>query len=150
MDKTEFSVDDVSLWGWATKKGQEVVLAIKLKRTAFDYILSQAVHSLFSQKIYGSHEVWKIAIDNSNVRLQWDPDHNPQVEALERRAIRLGLRGEVILKYSREWILDIEDITSFVAKQRGYALSGDYENLLNPKENVYILKEDNISAKLGI
>ena len=29
------------------------------------------------------------------VRLQWDPDHSPSYEKLERRAIQLGLKGQV-------------------------------------------------------
>lgn len=33
--------------GWATKEGQERVLAIDIKRTAFDYIIENAVLSTF-------------------------------------------------------------------------------------------------------
>nr|WP_197278809.1 DUF4291 family protein [Pseudanabaena sp. 'Roaring Creek'] len=37
--------------GWGTKEGQEVTLAIRIQRSAFDSILSQAVHS---SKFYGN------------------------------------------------------------------------------------------------
>ena len=30
------------------------------------------------------------------VRLQWDPDHSPTYGKMQRRAIQLGLKGEVI------------------------------------------------------
>src|SRR5262245_23901732 len=33
--------------GWASKEGQEVVLAVRLKRSAFDALLSEAVHSTY-------------------------------------------------------------------------------------------------------
>src|SRR5215471_18514732 len=53
-----FSLDRMSwikpnfLWmmyrcGWGTKEGQEVVLAVWLRRAAFDAILKEAVHSTF-------------------------------------------------------------------------------------------------------
>ena len=32
-------------------------------------------------------------------------------QKLERRAIQLGLRGEILQNYSRDWIIKIEDIT---------------------------------------
>src|SRR5689334_8661914 len=63
--------------GWATKEGQEVVLAVRLKRSAFDEILRQAVHSSFVPEVYGSEDAWRRAVAGSDVRLQWDPDHGP-------------------------------------------------------------------------
>jgi Domain of unknown function (DUF4291) len=63
--------------GWGTKPGQEVVLAIWLKRTAFDAILAEAVHSTYTEAVYGSQQQWKQAGQNPSVRLQWDPDHDP-------------------------------------------------------------------------
>ena len=56
--------------GWATKEGQEVVLAIRLQRSAFDQILSLAVHSSFKPDVYGTRKEWKKAVDESDVRLQ--------------------------------------------------------------------------------
>jgi hypothetical protein len=38
------------------------------------------------------------AVAESNVRLQWNPDHNPKGEKVERRAIQLGRRGDAIAK----------------------------------------------------
>ena len=56
--------------GWATKEGQEVVLAIRLQRSAFDHILSLAIHSSFQPDSYGTRDKWKQAVDESDVRLQ--------------------------------------------------------------------------------
>src|ERR1051326_3671231 len=42
--------------GWGTKEGQEVTLAIRLKRTAFDEILAHAVYSSYIPEIYRSEE----------------------------------------------------------------------------------------------
>ncbi len=136
--------------GWGTKEGQEVVLAIRIQRSSFDRILSLAVHSTFEPDVYETHEKWKRAVDESDVRLQWDPDRDPKGKKVERRAIQLGLRGDVIAKYARDWILDIEDISGFVSKQRIYAMSGNYDRLLMPSENVYPVMNEKISTKLGL
>jgi hypothetical protein len=127
--------------GWASKKDQEHVLAIGLKRQAFDEILEQAVKSSYDPSRYQSLEEWKIAVAASDVRLQWDPDHGPNGEPLARRAIQLGLRGDVLVKYSREWILSIEDITPFVHEQGELAAAGDFESLVTPSESVYPVTE---------
>lgn len=122
--------------GWAMKPGQEGILAIKLKREGFDEIVKQAVHSSFQPDIYADRETWQVAAQNSEVRLQWDPDHDPVGEKLTRKAIQLGLRGEVLQKFNNEWIVEIEDITSFVAEHREFA-NGAFEGLVVPIERVY-------------
>src|SRR5262249_13871606 len=104
--------------GWGVKPDQEVILAVTLRRTAFETILSQAIHSSFVAGVYGSYEQWQERVANSAVRLQWDPDHDPHGAKQERRAIQLGMSGDVLRAYSKEWIIGIEDISAFVAEQR--------------------------------
>lgn len=134
--------------GWATKSGQEVVLAVRLKRVAFDAILAQAVHSSFTANIYASQEDWKEQVKKSDVRLQWDPDHAPCGAQETRRAVQLGLRGDVLRKYARDWVLDIEDISEFVAEQRqNVATLG---KLLVPREDVYPVADASVAARFGI
>jgi hypothetical protein len=156
-----FSLDRMSwvkpnfLWmmyrcGWATKAGQEVVLAVRLRRDAFDAILAQAVHSSFVPEVYASREEWAAAVSRSSVRLQWDPDHDPSGAKQERRAIQLGLRGEVLRRYAREWIVAIEDVTPFVRQQHIRAQARDYANLLTPREEVYPVEDAAVARQLGI
>ncbi|HEY8375030.1 MAG TPA: DUF4291 family protein, partial [Nannocystis sp.] len=134
--------------GWGTKEGQEVVLAVRIQRTAFDAILAAAVHSSYVPEVYGDPETWSRAVKRSDVRLQWDPDHSPSGGKLERRAIQLGLRGPTLAKYAREWIVDIEDISDFVAEQRD-ALTRR-EPLLTPREDVYPVSDAAVAARLGL
>lgn len=122
--------------GWGRKEGQEVTLAVRIQRTAFDEILRLAVPSTYQKQLYASEAEWKQALAQSSVRLQWDPDHDPSGKPLARRAIQLGLRGELLANYAREWIVEIEDISDFVAEQREYA-RGDYARLVVPREQVY-------------
>ena len=56
--------------GWATKENQETILAVSLKRTAFDAILEQAVASAFDPEQHGSRDEWQSTLIASDVRLQ--------------------------------------------------------------------------------
>ncbi len=136
--------------GWGMKEGQEVTLAVRLRRTAFDEILQQAVHSTYVPAVYGSPENWKARLAQSPVRLQWDPDHDPRGDKLERRAIQLGLAEDVLLKYAREWIVSIEDVSGFVAEQRTHADANGFGELLTPHEEVYPINNADVARHLGI
>src|ERR1700690_4462137 len=48
--------------GWGTKPNQEVILAVRIKRLAFDSILSQAVHASFAPEVYGDKAPWQTAL----------------------------------------------------------------------------------------
>ncbi len=136
--------------GWGTKESQEVTLAIRLKREAFDRLLAEAVPSSFGASIHEDFEQWREAVKHSNVRLQWDPDHDPRGENLNRRAIQLGLRGEVAKQYAREWLLEIEDISDLVAEQRSIAMSGDWTNLHTPSERPYMVDDPSVRERLKL
>lgn len=135
---------------WGRKEGQEVTLAIRLKRSAFDEILSQAIHSTYKPEIYGSRESWQQSGARSDVRLQWDPDHAPAGAKQERRAIQLGLRGPVLAKYAQEWLLEIEDISSFVAQQYVHVQKHALDQLQIPEEKVYTITDPATTAHLQI
>lgn len=134
---------------WGTNPGQEVILAVRILRSAFDEILASAVYSKFVPEVYGSEKVWRQAVKSSDVRLQWDPDHHPSGAKLERRAIQLGLRGSVLASYARDWIVNIEDISEFVHQQHQY-LGGDRIQLLTPSETVYPVIDPDVSQRLGL
>ncbi|MDF1660430.1 MAG: DUF4291 domain-containing protein [Planctomycetota bacterium] len=134
--------------GWASKPNQECVLAIRMKRTPFDFILSEAIHSSFISEVYKDREAWKQRLSDSDVRLQWDPDHDPSGEKQTRRAIQLGLRGKTLESYAKDWIVDIEDVSEQVrdlARAKSAA-----EPLLIPKEDVYPVLNDEVVRHLGL
>ncbi|CAL2086890.1 DUF4291 domain-containing protein [Tenacibaculum sp. 190524A05c] len=136
--------------GWATKEGQEVVLAIHLKREAFERYLSQAVYSSFQPDLYKDWEDWQHHVKNSSIRLQWDPDHNPYGGKLERRAIQIGIRNEEIIKYAKEDILEIEDISEFVREQHQFVLAKDLYKLMIPAERPYLSSSDEVNKFLKL
>jgi hypothetical protein len=136
--------------GWASKDGQDVVLAIRLRRAGFDHILGQAVHSGFVPERYESREEWQQRVGASEVRLQWDPDHDPHGGKLERRAIQLGLRGSVLERYAKEWTISIEDISEHCRTQAEHVRARRLDALMTPAERVYPAPSDEVRENLGL
>lgn len=135
--------------GWAQKENQEHILAIRLKMDGFMEILRNATHSTFKPNIYQSTEEWQNQLKTHQVRLQWDPDHSPKGGKLERKAIQLGLKGEMLQQFNNEWILAITDITGFVKKQ--YINMQNSINILEiPIENVLDLDDELLVKRIGI
>lgn len=123
--------------GWASKLNQERVLAIWLPKAAFSDILQQAVASSYKANSSISHEEWKKALNESDVRLQWDPDHDPHGNKLERRAVQLGIRRNALATFLSEQIQKIEDITEFVVNQHQHVKAKRLKDLLVPVETVF-------------
>ncbi len=157
----EFSLSRMSwfkpnfLWmmyrsGWGTKEGQEVTLAVRIKREFFESVLEQAVPSNSDADLYANIEEWKRAVASSSVRLQWDPDHAPSGASVQRRAIQLGLREQMLQEYAREAILEIEDISQFVEEQRRNAQAENYADLLTPLERVYLPAQAEVAIRLKL
>lgn len=123
--------------GWGTKEGQEITLGLRLSLPFFDSILEQAVPSAFDERLCMTHAEWKAMVAESDVRLQWDPDHSPTGAKLDRRAIQLGLRGETLRRFSEEELLEVIDMSPFVEAQRGLTDNAEQHRLLTPSERVY-------------
>lgn len=123
--------------GWGTKENQEHILAIDLKREAFDYIVQNVVISTYDDNIGISHEEWKEQIKTSEIRCQWDPERDLFGNPLDYRSIQLGLRGTAVQKYVNDWIVSIEDITEYVKKLREQKSRGMDINSLLPTERIY-------------
>jgi len=102
--------------GWATKPGQERVLAITITRAGFDWALE---HSCLAD------EASKERKRACPVRVQWDPERDVALQRLEHRAIQVGLGGEAVGRYVDEWITAIEDVTPLAREIAGLVRAGD-------------------------
>jgi hypothetical protein len=136
--------------GWATKDNQEAILAITLPIVHFKTILSQATISSFSNDLFATKENWKNELANTEVRLQWDPDHDPYGNKQERKAIQIGMKGDILQQFCTEWITKIEDITNFVKEQHQYIVSRQLDKLIVPFEEVINLEDSEIEKRIGI
>jgi hypothetical protein len=134
--------------GWGTKEGQEAVLALRLRRSFFDRVLSLAVSSSFAAELYSSQDDWKEALASSLVRLQWDPDHDPEGRPLLRRALQLGLRGGVLEDFGKRELLEVIDMTAFAGEQRMRLSSQGAAGVSMPSERVYVPSDPAIAQKL--
>jgi hypothetical protein len=145
----DFSFDRMSwikpnfLWmmyrsGWGTKPGQEITLGLRIRRPFFDRLLREAVESSFEAALQSTQEDWKRAITDSDVLLQWDPDHAPDGAKLARRAVQLGLRGNALKALATTELIEVIDMSPFVEAQRAQALAGaPWSGLRTPIEHVY-------------
>ena len=136
--------------GWASKPNQERILAIEIGLDKFEIILEQAVYSSFQPDIYSTHDAWQQALEQSEVRLQWDPDHNPAGPKLARRAIQLGMKGDILQSFATDWIVSIEDITPFVLEQGEFVKKGALDRLTVIEEVPVTIKRPAIIQKLKI
>jgi hypothetical protein len=123
---------------WGQSKGQERILAIRLKRSVFDSLLDEAIPSSFNWPFIGTEQEWKLASRCSNVLIQWDPDHLPTGEKCERRAIQIGLRRDALENYGKSQIVEIIDMSEFVAEQRAKAACWQNGELYTPTELEYL------------
>jgi hypothetical protein len=136
--------------GWAEKENQQRVLALWIKKKVLEDILSQAVLSSFDDRYYRDKEEWKSQLDSKDVRLQWDPDHDPYGEKITRRAIQLGLKGEILQEFGKRQIIAIEDITDFVRKQKAHVDNKRLDLLEIPLERVWDKFDNALKGKIGV
>ncbi|VDI03099.1 Hypothetical predicted protein [Mytilus galloprovincialis] len=129
--------------GWASKNNQQRVLAVRISRRGFEKILANAFTVKFQRE-------QKLQTDQISVRLQWDPDHSPTYDKLPRKAIQLGLKGEILKTYGTEWIQSITDITDFVKSQKKVLDREGQKDLMTPKERVYNVLDCNTCSRIDL
>ena len=98
--------------GYASKPGQEFVLAVDITREGFEWALRHAALSSYLPGFHTSHEDWKRSLETKPVRIQWDPERDWRLHLIEGvRAIQIGLSGEAVEHYVNQWTVRIEDVT---------------------------------------
>lgn len=135
--------------GWASKENQECILAITIPLEHFKTILKEATISSFKRDLFESKEKWQTELANTDVRLQWDPDHDPYGNKLNRKAIQIGMKGAMLQKFCNEWITKIEDITPFVKEQYQKLMAKNMAELDVPLEEVIDLNDVVIEKRIG-
>jgi hypothetical protein len=130
--------------GWATKEGQEHVLAIKIKRSGFEWALKNCCLSHFDSNLFIDQEDWKTQLSAAPVRLQWDPEKDIHLQNQKYRSIQIGLRDIAIEHYVNDWIISITDISDKCREIHSLILSGKIQEVeqLLPNEKIYPLPEE--------
>lgn len=82
------------------------------------------------------------------VRVQWDPERSPAIEALPYRSIQIGISGAISEQWAREWIESIEDVTekATALKTAVQVVAWNQEELMRrellPNERKYPVEPD--------
>ncbi len=116
----------------------------------FETILSQATFSSYKKELYVSEEIWRNELESTEVRLQWDPDHDPFGLKETRKAMQIGMKGEVLKKFCTVWLLKVEDITDFVKAEYKKVLVKNIDDLNVPFEELIILEDEVIEKRIGV
>lgn len=110
--------------GWASKPGQERVLAVRMTRAGWEEALGQATLTTFAPEVYNTFDSWRRDLEGASVRVQWDPERTIHGHALEQRAIQVGLSRQSVERYVNEWTLEIRDITPLIHSLRSLLDAG--------------------------
>jgi hypothetical protein len=104
--------------GWATKPGQEHVLAVRMTRAGFEEALASACLSHFEADVHPSHDAWQQRLSSAPVRVQWDPERDAALDPLPWRSLQVGLGRGVVPAYVDSWVVGLEDVTDRVRRLR--------------------------------
>lgn len=97
--------------GWATKAGQETVLAVEITRDGFERALRHACLSIYVRGLHLDRGTWQHQLKRAPARVQWDPERDLHLRPLTYRSLQLGLSGEAVGRYADEWTVAISDVT---------------------------------------
>ena len=130
--------------GWATKPGQEQVLAVTVSRAGFEWALAHSCLSHYEPGIYPSKQAWARRKLTSPGRIQWDPERSLTLEPLHHRAIQIGLGKEAAHRYVNEWITGLTDITPLAHEIRDHVAADDHKTARTklPIEQPYELSNE--------
>ncbi|WP_370465907.1 DUF4291 domain-containing protein [Nocardia sp. GTS18] len=136
--------------GWASKPGQEHVLAVTITREGFEWALRHSALARFDRTAHTDRVQWRGSL-TAPVRIQWDPERDIRLSPLPYRSLQVGLSGEAVRRYCDEWIVGIEDVTELAHETRSRITAEDESGALGliPSERPYPIPDD-ISQTLGM
>jgi hypothetical protein len=135
---------------WGSVVGQERVLAIRILRDGFEWVLAHSALSGYDSRVHTSRDQWKRDMRHSPVRIQWDPERDLNLQPLVARSLQVGLRGEAVHRYLDEWIVGIDDVTDLAHAVHQLAREGAGEQAarLLPTERRYPLP-GSLASRIG-
>lgn len=132
---------------YATKNRMEAIAQIKITHSAFKEILEQSVEAHYNENIYSCELDWETDLMKTQVVHQWDPERDLIGRRLERQAIQIGIREQVLKKYVSDYIIEVKDMTE-LAHKIGDAVRNKNTLPSVPREIEYSI-ESSLFHKLG-
>ena len=126
---------------WAQKRGQEQILAVRIKRATWEEALSVGVLTDADPRVYPTYADWQEQFAQAQVHIQWDPERSLSGSTLPHGSIQVGLSRHIVRRYVEEWTVAIEDYTPRVKKMAAFLRTGKHSHAraLLPPERVYPL-----------
>jgi hypothetical protein len=134
--------------GYASKPRQERIVRIHLSHDGFRTILSRSIPTAYDRDLFATQADWGEALSRTEVRYQWDPDRDLALRKLDRRALQLGISGQTVRAYVKEWILGLEDVTKLAHAVRD-AVAKKIALPAAPQEIPYPLHRE-LRRRLGV
>ncbi|MFJ5301577.1 DUF4291 domain-containing protein [Streptomyces sp. NPDC088350] len=138
--------------GWATKEGQETVLAVEITRDGFEWALRHACLSSYARGVHPDRATWQRQLKRAPTRVQWDPERDLRLQPLPYRSLQLGLSGEAVRRYADEWTVAIRDVTPLAHEIHALVGGGDLDSAarLLPRETPYSTTAERPTDLIGI
>ena len=111
--------------GWATKPGQECILAVSITRVGFEWALENSCLSHHDHSVYADQEEWVERQTSQSGADPGGPGTLLALEPLDHRAIQIGLGGDAPRRYAGEWITSLTDATPLARDIRADLDAGD-------------------------
>ncbi len=136
---------------WGQKTGQEHILAVRLKRTAWERALSLGVLTSFDPSVHADEPTWRSQFNAAVVHIQWDPERSIHGKKLEYRSIQVGLSRNIIREFTEDWVIDIKDYTPLTRRIRSLYMAGNKRKAKYqlPSERVYPIPGE-LGSQLGL
>lgn len=136
---------------WGQKSGQEMILAVRIKRQGWEEALSHAVLTHFDPHVYRNHDDWHAQFEKALVHVQWDPERSLRGKSLSVKSIQIGLSRHIIERYVSDWTLTIQDMTPLVRKMYRLLQEGQETKAKSflPRERIYPL-DPTLSRRIGL
>lgn len=115
--------------GWAQKQNQENVLAIRMRRSGFDALLTKCRLWVNGQQ--------NDPDQNIEAYLSWEHYYDLLGNKTDRFAAKIGLKGALLRQYNEDWILGIENITEYVREQQQMLRDDQRSRIRLPHERAY-------------
>ncbi|MGW4379192.1 DUF4291 domain-containing protein [Kitasatospora sp. NPDC004531] len=124
---------------WATRPGQERVLAVRITRRGWEQALAAG------ELTTGDPQ----RLAKAEVHVQWDPERSLRGAALNHYSIQVGLGRETVRRYAEEWIVSLTDLTPQIRRAAELVRTGRTEQArrLLPGERRYPLPAE-LAARL--
>jgi hypothetical protein len=66
----------------------------------------------YKEHIYKTQKNWKEKLNTTSVRIQWGPEKKLKLGNLNYKSIQIGVKGDALKKYIKDWIVQIDNITN--------------------------------------